>query len=229
MPRAMLGLPIDSSACARAAVAVAAALCVAGCKVGTPGELGHDDFRYTCDAPSDPACDDQGWEWLEGKDRLETIPGSVAVGSTFQLAVGYDSEASIVPVAPDMISAVGQVFTVEQSGRVALLGRGGDGLVTDLIHVDAEVPNGVQLDPPSLALAVGEAQWVRAVPVHGSVSLYGALPCAWTSAAESVASVISDASDNVVQVYGAAPGSTMLHLTIGERSYDVPVTVGGQP
>lgn len=227
----MLLALFDRASCARAAIAVAAALSLAGCVAGTPGELGNGRFVYTCDGPSDPACDTEGWGSLDENDPIDTIPGSLAVGSTFQVALGNSGAGhGIVPVAPDMIAATGTSFEVKQPGHVALLARAPDGFVIDLVHVDAEVPDGVQLDTTSVELAsAGESQAVRAVPVHGSVALYGALPCQWTIADDSVASILYPTIDNVVAVVANAPGTTTLHLSLGELSYDLPVQVGGQP
>jgi hypothetical protein len=230
---AMIDFSFPRLARAGAPVAVAMALGAVGCAPGTPGELHHGGFIYTCDGASDPSCDavDDAIE-VRGADP---IPGRLAVGSSFQLAwYARDDDgagARITAAAPDMIDASEPFFHVRQPGRVALLARTGDGTVADLVHLDAEVPDAIGLDVIDVELSsAGDTQSVRAVPKHGDAELAGALPCSWSIADAAVAEIASDPEDNTVTVRANGPGSTTLHIQLGDLSYDVPVEVkGGQP
>jgi hypothetical protein len=228
----MIDFSFPRLARAGAPVAVAMALGAVGCAPGTPGELHHGGFIYTCDGASDPSCDAvENTIEVRGSDP---IPGRLAVGSSFQLAwYARDDEgagARIVAAAPDMIDASEPFFHLKQPGRVSLLARTGDGTVADLVHVDAEVPDAIGFDVTDVELSSeGDTQSVRAVPKHGDAELAGALPCSWSVGDAAVAEIASDPEDNTVTVRANGPGATTLHLQLGDLSYDVPVTVkGGQ-
>lgn len=222
---------------------VASFLSLPACFMGKPGDLDQGGFVYVCTGSEDPFCADQVCDGMADCH----LPSRIALGAKFGVwfDCAWSCSGQATSVSPELLSSAGGVFTANEEGRVALVGRNADGIIMDLIHVSIVQPSevvivedgegspstprdpGARLTPiDSLVLAVGEQRGLRAASVDSyRRTLFGTLQTRWQSSALAVASFVSDTDDDQVTVVAVSPGTALLSVSIAGRRAEVEVTV----
>jgi len=195
---------------------------------GQPGELGTAVFNYQCSDLSDPVCDD---EILAD----HPIPDGVALGSRFRVFFAAKGDGMATPASRDILSFDGDSFRAERTGTVALMANE-DGKMVDLTHIRIEAPHhlnvtsfdgiGNAIAVTELNLVAGQQNTLRAMSAtESNRTLGGSLPCQWTIADESIATLVGSPDDNQIGIIGQAAGTTTAEVTLGEHKATITLTI----
>ncbi|UQA60222.1 hypothetical protein [Polyangium aurulentum] len=195
---------------------------------GQPGELGTAVFNYQCSDLSDPVCDD---ELLLD----HPLPDGVALGSRFRIFFSAKGDGMATPASREILSFDGDSLHAERTGTVAVMAQE-EGRMVDLTHIRIENPHHVNvarfddlgnlLVVSELGLTAGQQGTLRAMSVTESGRMLGgSLPCQWTIADESIATIAGPAEDNQIIIVGQAVGTTTAEVTLGAHKATVTLTV----
>lgn len=209
---------------------------------GSVGDLGAGRFNYDCVATGDAVCnataavDDNETVLALGVAR--EVPLVVAVGGRFDLSFASSGETAFVEAArQDVVSGQGG-FIIAEPGLHAFLARTASGEVADFIHVEARRVAELEVwaegsVPNSISLAVGERLAVAVLPRDGlGAPLAGGGSYDWSASTfgqvdvEPVdASITSSLRDDEVELVGVVEGTSILTVTRGDVSVQIPVEV----
>lgn len=192
-----------------------------------PGELGNGEFHYRCVTDDDPAC-------LAGT-TVADFPARVAVGGRFELSYTWNDAASnplpdLRSAAPERLSLKNETFTALADGYSAVLAVVGNNDIGDLIHILASVPTEVavqveRVDYVEYTLAAGaEVRFQAITRDDDSYVLAGLLEFAFAVDDPAVAEIVGTTEGHVM-VRGVAPGSTVLHASLGDLTAELTITV----
>lgn len=193
---------------------------------GSRGELGVGQFDYQCFNETDITCIDDD----------PRPPRAIAVGGRFDLRATQESgpQPTVYAPAMDLVRSIEGGFQVRARGEFAILALNGNREVVDLTHLrgmeieevrvreeDSELPS------TTLRLEPQKTLRVLAVPYGaGDIKLGGAVTYAWSSSDESVVSIETLNALNRVRVRaGGKPGSAMLLIDVGSKSFTINVEV----
>lgn len=154
---------------------------------------------------------------FEGESTFFGVaPGVVAVMATDSNA-GRAHDLIHIRVADVEGVRVSQTTTTTEAGGLIAAGTefniGG-------AEVDVELAGGV--------LAVSEQTYLRAAPVDASDNiLAGALAVQWESSDPGIVAIVSDATNNVIEIEPMASGSATLTVTMGTTTRSVDIDAAG--
>lgn len=170
-----------------------------------------------------------------------------------------DSSYFLSPGSSDFITSNDTVFTAERAGIVGLAATTTIDPVRalDLVHVRLldvaglrisqastteasvdEIAGGsdIEVDGSDVAIDVqnpvslATRTFLRAVPVSAEgVILAGSLSVAWTSSDVAVIDIVSDPSDNVIEIESKGMGTATLTVTMGAATADITIDTGATP
>lgn len=212
------------------------ALTSCGADEGELGDQYNGRFEYVCTRAGDAVC-------AEGVGPTGILPKDIALGAEFGVRYSGDAPASsndvsfavkVVPASPALIQTVSaERFLALTPGHVALLGRGSNQIVADLIHVRIAPVAHLDLTvdgQPVGALDATSSVTVRAEPFDaGSRPLAGALVYAWASSDPSIFTVQTTEGSAVATLSGLEEGAALLTASAGGVEQSIQVTVGAQP
>lgn len=216
------------------------------------GTLNVATFSYACTGPGDEQCNADSELAPTSKDSSFPL---VAAGAQFLVGTArnaaVDAGASVLTA-----SGAGTTFfatapaadktlvTAVKPGRGSLLALDGT-TVVDLTNLDIGTFDHVKVlsaspqnDFKDGAITIGPGGFkaqanvqytfkFRVVPVDATgATLAGALPITWTIADPSIVSFASGANDNIAVFKSGAAGSTNVHVTVGDKTADIGITVG---
>ena len=126
----------------------------------------------------------------------------------------------------------GDAFTLEVEGFAALLAIEGDGNIEDIVHLEGAPIEGIRVDDEdseglqALELEVGESLDLTAVPIDVlGRSLAGTLDWNWQTMDPAVVQIVTDPSQNRVELESLEAGATVLRIEAGNAFREVAVTV----
>jgi hypothetical protein len=201
---------------------------------GTLGELGNGVFSYQCVGDGDAAC--------EGLAVGKPLDQPIAVGSRFGLSfqATEGGSARIEPASRELIEPVStrrDTFEALRPGAVAMLALRGDRAV-DMLHVlvfdiadlrvdlQSDGSGAMETAITGVTLPVGGSAALLASPrAEDGELLVGHLPYSWSTPDPAIATLAAAPNDNAIVIEGAGQGSTMLTVTVGERSRSITVEV----
>lgn len=215
------------------ATSVAALVASCGAEEGMLGDQGAGYFEYVCTRAGDAVC-------TTGVGPTGILPMDIALGSEF--GARYSGEApqpegdvsfavKVVPASPVFVEVVSaERFVARAAGHVALLGRGSNGVVADLVHV--------RIAPTGALRITAQGQEITELELTGAVDvvaapldaegrpLAGALAYAWSASSEAVVDVLPAEGGATATLVPIEPGSATLTVTAGgaEATLDVVVT-----
>jgi hypothetical protein len=208
---------------------------LAGCSLGTEGELGRGEFVYVCSTGTDDV------ECLTaGEER--SIPSAVAVGAP--LSIRYDADGGdIHPVTGAShrhVQAGGGGLVVAVAGPAGILALDVRGGVYDLVHVISHEVASLELlchggllggagecDAP-MQLEPGDEAMIEAMPLSAwGEALGGRLTYSWEIGDASIASFDSYGGQRIVEIRGESPGTTALLVSAGGVTSQIEIVVAG--
>ncbi|HVY47588.1 MAG TPA: hypothetical protein VHB21_16980 [Minicystis sp.] len=223
-----------------------------GCQVGAVTPEGQ-GFTYLCGsgAQSDAACNEL--PGVPAASAEAPLPDKMAAGSSFRVAFWPSKRGSPegpLPVLGESKGVMSPIlgapgaFRIERPGSIALVALGPsdevlgrarleafavDHLGFDRFNLQGGQPSGAETVTNVALERVAERVIVRAVPMNaeGDV-LGGTLPCAWSSSNPAVVTFEGGTDGNVVTIVATGAGATALHVTLGGKTADLPVTVGAR-
>lgn len=222
-----------------------------GCDAATreEGELGDGDFRYLCVGTSDAQCDigEEGAEKafqgiaLDARIGVQYVPDFPGALRDFTV-FGHDRVDNLRDDALGVTVITPRVpgFTALFALYAPIAGGSSPG-IEDILHVVVREPKGLQISQrePSgsfngsfggLSVSVGLSAplTLRVAPIDADGNiLAGALDCEWVSADPDIAEIVSDPTDNVIDVQPKRSGAATFTVTLGAQTASVDVAVGG--
>lgn len=194
------------------------------------GELGNTAFFYNCTSLTDAAC------FWNPTGLIDDVPGGsdgfpdcIAVGGEFRLDSGDSEEFledNVEPASPELVSG-DNPFRAEQVGRVAMVARGSNSVITDLIHIEVVEPASIDFGNIGAAvdLEEDETRIVRVTPVDSTCpALGGALELSATSSNPEVVEV---STRGLMALEAVGPGEATITVQLGTMTRDLDVTVEG--
>ena len=207
------------------------------------GELGVGVFLYRCPFGGDPHC-------ANGEDTATQFPRAFALGGRINLRYDWrdDDDEHFGEPLPQLQSAAssllvrqGDGFTALVPGYAAVLAVTGNSQVVDLRHLHIREIDSLQIVPgdgdmtgsPGLSeldLAPGDRPGLQAIALDSDdVLLGGVLGYTWTTADPAVVAILAGSEGGLVRLEALTPGATVLTLSQGELSLQLPITVTDEP
>ena len=207
------------------------------------GELGVGVFLYRCPFGGDPHC-------ANGEDTATQFPRAFALGGRINLRYDWrdDDDEHLGDPLPQLQSAAssllvrqGDGFTALVPGYAAVLAVTGNSQVVDLRHLHIREIDSLQIVPgdgdmtgsPGLSeldLAPGDRPGLQAIALDSDdVLLGGVLGYTWTTADPAVVAILAGSEGGLVRLEALTPGATVLTLSQGELSLQLPITVTDEP